>query len=263
MASNQEKIKEKYAHGNEFNRAYESRAVGMEFHYTKKILDGYIMPESSIIELGCGGGYYGVYFADRCDKYVGIDITPENIAVFEEKIKNCGFHNVRASVGDATNLYNIADGSFDVVLCLGPMYHLPPEERRLVFAECKRIAKPGAVLAFAYISAMGVYLMACLTWAEHYPNKLTNEYVLKKGTDDERPELFFYATPEQMIESAESHGLEIIKSAGVDFKFNEDMINNMSEEKFEAWLELTDCMTESESCAGLANHSLLICKKIT
>ena len=261
MASNHEKIRENYAHGKEAGRAYESRANGLEFHYTKKILDDYIMPDSSIIELGCGGGYYGVYFADRCAKYVGIDITPENIAIFEEKIKNSGFHNIRASVGDATNLYNIADNSFDVVLCLGPMYHLPTEERELVFEECKRIAKPGAILAFAYISPMGAYVKACLTWTEHYPNKKTNEYVLKKGIDDEKPGVFFFVTPEQMAESAKNHGLEIIKNAGVDFTFNDDLINNMSEDKFEAWLELTDYMVESESCAGLANHSLLVCRK--
>lgn len=261
VASNQEQIRENYAHGKEVERAFESRASGLEFHYTKKILGKHIMPDSSIIELGCGGGYYGVYFADKCAKYVGIDITPENIAVFEKKIKHSGFYHVRASVGDATNLYNIGNNSFDVVLCLGPMYHLPPKERELVFTECKRIAKPGAVLAFAYISAMGAYLKAVLMRSDQYPNKETNEYALKQGTDDQKTGLFFYATPEQMAESAKNHGLEIIKNAGVDFTFNDNIINNMNDEKFEAWLELTDYMFENESCSGLANHSLLICRK--
>jgi len=220
MASNLEKIRENYAHGKEAGRAYESRANGLEFHYTKKILDEHIMPDSSIIELGCGGGYYGVYFADRCAKYVGIDITPENIAVFEEKIKNSGFHNIRASVGDATNLYNIANNSFDIVLCLGPMYHLPPEERELVFMECKRIASPGAIIAFAYISPMGAYLKACLMLSDNYPNKETNNFVLEKGTDDQKTGIFFYVTPEKMTASAKAHKLEIIKNVGVDFSFN-------------------------------------------
>jgi ubiquinone/menaquinone biosynthesis C-methylase UbiE len=192
---------------------------------------------------------------------VGIDITPENIAVFEEKIKMSGFYNLRASVGDATNLYNIGNKSFDAVLCLGPMYHLPPEERELVFAECKRIAKDGAILAFAYISPMGAYLKASLMLPEHYPNKETNEYVLKQGTDDQNTGIFFYATPEQMAEKAAEHELEIIRNSGVDFTFDEKLVNNMNDEKFEAWLELADSMVENDSCAGLANHSLLICRK--
>jgi SAM-dependent methyltransferase len=172
-----------------------------------------------------------------------------------------GFYNVRASVGDATNLYNIADNNFDVVLCLGPMYHLPPEERALVFEECKRIAKNGAILAFAYISSMGAYLKACLMRPDRKKNKKTNEYVLINGTSDDTPGLFFFAAPEKIAESAKAHGLEIIENAGVDFTFNDKFINDMSDEKFESWLELTDYMVESESCAGLANHSLLICKK--
>jgi len=36
------------------------------------------------------------------------------------------------------------------------MYHLP-DERELVFAECKRIAKEGAIIAFAYISQTGCF----------------------------------------------------------------------------------------------------------
>ena len=265
MPNNKDKVLAHYEDYNnrtgEDNRATSSRSASLEFHYSKKILDSYINKDSRILEVGCATGYYGFHFADKCKEYVGVDLFPHHIEIFQRKIKESGIDNLSCLVGDATNLDNIDDNSFDVVLCLGPMYHLPPEERELVFAECKRIAKPGAVLAFAYISPMGAYLKACMTWTEHYPNKLTNEYVLKKGIDDERPGLFFYNTPEQMQESAAAHGLEIIKNAGVDFTFNDTVINNMSEEKFESWLELTDCMAESESCAGLANHSLLLCKK--
>ena len=40
-----------------------------------------------VLELGCGTGYYGMYFADMCAEYTGIDITPENIEIFNRKIK--------------------------------------------------------------------------------------------------------------------------------------------------------------------------------
>ena len=108
---------------------------------------------------------------------------------------------------------------------------------------------------------MGAYLKACLMWADRYPDKKTNEYVLINGTSDDTPGLFFFVTPEKIAESAKAHRLEIIENAGVDFTFNDNLINGMSDEKFEAWLELADSMVESESCAGLANHSLLICRK--
>lgn len=261
MAINQEKILDNYAGGREDTRATFSRAGGLEFHYTKKLLEKYITPDSRIIEIGCGTGYYGMYFADQCASYVGVDITPDNIALFNQKIQAAGLLNVSASVGDATDLKHIPDGSFDIVLCLGPMYHLPPAERELVFAECKRIAADSAILAFAYISPLGAYLKGMLMWPAHYPNEKTNEFVLNRGFDDDRPDLFFYATPENIAETAKAHGLAVIKNAGTDFTFDDKLINEMSEEQFCAYRTFCDSMVKTESCAGLSNHGLLICRK--
>jgi SAM-dependent methyltransferase len=261
MSSNQQRVWEKYANGTEGERAFHSQAESVEFHYTKKILGEYVKPYSRIIELGCGGGYYGLHFADKCAEYTGIDITPENIAVFNEKIKAAGLSNVTAQTGDATNLENIADGVYDIVLCLGPMYHLPPEERELVFAECGRIAKDGAIAAFAYICPTGAYLQVVLTYPDSgYPNEAGNE-ILKTLHDDLRPDLFFFSFPEGIEERAKAHGFEKIKNRGVHFAFNEGLINEMSKEKFALWLELTDYMTERENCTGLSTHNLLVCRK--
>ncbi|MCL2773540.1 MAG: class I SAM-dependent methyltransferase [Oscillospiraceae bacterium] len=263
MSSNQDRIREKYSHGKEGERAFTSRSESLEFHYTKKILSEYIKPDSRVIEIGCGGGYYGMYFADKCTEYVGVDITPENIAAFEEKIKAAGLCNVQAFVGDAIHLYNIADGSFDVVLCLGPMYHLPQEERELVFAECKRIAEDGAIIAFAYIIRIGVYAAGCVVdkWRDRYPNAEANKYILEYSTSDDRPGLFFMTSPEEMEHDAKQYTLEVLKNCGLDFIFASYAIDMMSEEKFNFYWELADRMSESQSCTGLSNHALLICRK--
>lgn len=261
MSSNEDKIREKYQSQKEDGRAALSRASGLEFHYTKKILGEYITAPSSGIELGCATGYYGMYFAEKCKKYVGVDISPENIALFNEKIENAGLKNVSAVVGDAANMCGFCDNSFDVVLALGPMYHLPSEEREIVFSECKRICKSGGIIALAYISPMGAYLKGCLMAPNTYPNQKANEYVLEKGIDDLQTDVFFFATPEQITERAKVHGLAVLKNVGVDFTFDDKLINEMSDEQYEAWMVLSDYIITSESCAGLSNHSLLICRK--
>lgn len=261
MATNENKIRERYSNGKEDTRAEWSRASGLEFYYTKKILAEYINTSSNVIELGCATGYYAMHFADKCHKYLGIDITPENIAIFNDKITSASLKNVSAKLGDATNLDSIDSNNFDVVLCLGPMYHLPPEERELVFAECKRICKKGGIIAVAYISPYGAYLKGILRMPEYYPNQKANEFILKKGIDDLRPELFFFTKPEDIAKMARSHNLSIIKNVGVDYSFNDIIVNEMTEEQFKAYMVLLDYMTESESCTGLSNHSLLICKK--
>lgn len=217
MASNEKWVLENYGAGKEDGRDTGSRYANIEFHYTKKHLDAYITPQTTVLELGCGTGYYGMHYAPRCKAYVGVDLTPENIAIFQEKIEKQGLKNVTAKTGDATSLPEIPSGSFNVVLCLGPMYHLPPEEREQVFAECSRICKAGGIAAFAYINQVGVYAGACVLFGEAYPSALANQNVLEQGKDDLRPDLFFYTMPEAMEEAAGRYGLQKLKNCGTDF----------------------------------------------
>lgn len=260
MASNRENVKANYKDAaREDGRFLRDTASMMESHYTKKFLSKYISQDASVIELGCGTGHYGLFLADKCKSYLGIDITPENIEMFESKIAEKGLVNVKAQTGDATKL-SVADNLYDVVLVLGPMYHLPPEERELVFEESKRICKKNGIIIYAYINKAGAYLAACYLAPNIYPNNKANELVLNKGNDDIHPEVFFYTMPEEIEMIAKNHGLSVLENAGINFAFNTNIINAMSDEQLEAWMELSDFMSVSPSCTGVSNHALLICR---
>lgn len=176
MSSNEDLVKEKYKLGDEDSRPTQSRYMGLEFYYTEKLITEYINKNKTVMELGCATGYYAMRFSEKCKKYVGIDISPENIEIFNEKILAQGLKNVIAKTGDATNLSEMEGNSFDVVLCFGPMYHLPPNERELVLAECRRICKVGGIVAFAYINKVGSYTGACVdeTLRESNPSEVGN-----------------------------------------------------------------------------------------
>ena len=263
MTSNKDKITNFYSGGGEDNRASSSLSTELEFRYTKKFLSKYINDTSRVIEIGCATGYYGMFFADKCAEYVGVDITPENIDIFNKKIADNGLTNVTAAVGDAMNLSEYEDCSFDVVLCLGPMYHLPQEERTKVFDECRRIACDGAVLAFAYINRLGVYLACCVhdEFRTTLPDKNANEYVFKHDTDPSKPGVFYFTSPEEMEHDAKLAKLDVLKNYGLDYFIASCAIEAMTEEQFECYLEIADRMCENPSCVGLSNHALLVCKK--
>ncbi|WMJ22157.1 class I SAM-dependent methyltransferase [Paludicola sp. MB14-C6] len=263
MSSNQEKIVECYTGNSEDGRQNYSRNDSLEFYYTKKHLDGLIKNTDRVLEIGCATGYYGFYYADKCKEYVGVDLMDFHIDTFNKKIRESGVKNLSCQVGDATDLENIANDSFDVVLCLGPMYHLPLEERKLVFAECSRVCKTGGIVAFAYITSIGTYAGACVydDWRKTYPNEKTNDYILNKGTDDERPELFFFTMPEEMESIAKEQKLTKIKNLGTNFMCFMKIVNDMTDERFEVLRPLHDKMCEHESCTGMAGHALLVCSK--
>ena len=264
MSSNYDKIVARYSQSNgEDRRETESRHNALEFHYTKKHLDGFITKEKRVLELGCGTGYYGLYYADRCREYVGVDLFPPHIELFNQKIAGNGLNNVSCQVGDAMRLEEIADNSFDMVLCLGPMYHLPPDERELVFAECNRVCKPGGTAAFAYIVKVGLYAGVCVQdgWRHIYPNAKATEAVFEKGTDDERPGLFYFTMPEEMEANAARHGFSKIKNRGTNFMFTMKIVNDMDDERFELMKPVYDQMTNYDSCTGMSDHALLVCRK--
>lgn len=265
MSGNQDKIYAQYGDGiKEDSRHAWSRSQSLEFHYTKKAMDGYINKDTRVLEIGCATGYYAMYYADKCKEYVGIDLFPPHIEIFEQKIADNKLTNVSCMVGDAVNLEGIEADSFDVVLCLGPMYHLPPDKRELVFAECARVCRPGGVVAVAYINKVGIYVGACVgfgKFSEVYPNVQANEFVLRQGRDDLRPELFYYTMPEEIAASATGHGLEKLSNTATDFFITMYFINQMNDEKFAIYMELADEMEKYESCTGMSNHALLICRK--
>lgn len=259
---NKEKVISAYAGGNEINRAKEAGQYGMEFLNTKKILEQYISEDKRVIEIGCGGGYYGMHFAGSCKEYVGIDLSPVNINVFQTLINENRYGNVSAEVGDATNLCNIEDNSFDVVLCLGPMYHLNPEGRAKCMAECKRICKADGVIAFAFINKAGAVakFATVFGWDKLLTAKI-DDHVLTKGIDDANPDVFFYTMPEEMVVEAVKTGLSYERLAGLDFLLTEDVIEGFGEEQRKAWFHLADLIVGSEYCAGLTNHAMLLCRK--
>ena len=263
MALNENLVCEFYTNSEkEENRAYTSKARGLEFHYTKKLLSKYVSKEALVIEIGCATGYYGIYLHDKCKEYTGIDITPKHIEKFNEKIMELKLKNIRAFVGNAINLNSIGDNSYDVVLILGPMYHLSAKERELALLEAKRICKINGIIMCSYINKLGGYLQeGILVSPEKYPNKKANEFILEKGTDDIKTDLFFLTTPEEMEEMAISKGLKIMENCGVDFLFNMEHINTMDDEKYKCWIEFSDYMFSSKSCTGLSIHAIMVCRK--
>ena len=261
MSSNERNIINRYKDGSrEEGRSSGNRAdYNIEFKYTKRILDRYIDKSSNVIEIGCGTGYYGMYLADKCNKYIGYDIVPGNIDLFNKKIRDNNIHNVEAYVGDAINLTNVKDNSFDVVLVLGPMYHLPLEERKLVFAESKRVCKKNRIIMYAYINKIGVYIGSCINNADTYPNLQKNNSILKNGIDDTRDNIYWFTMPEDMENEAKLNELIVLENLGIDFTFIPQILDEKSERK-EAFEELLDFLTSRKSCTGFSGHAVMVCK---
>jgi len=72
-----------------------------------------------ILDAGCGVGHHTPFYLSRGCRVVGIDGRAENIAMMKEL-----YPAVEGLVGDLQSLDLQSLGSFDVVHCLGLLYHL-------------------------------------------------------------------------------------------------------------------------------------------
>ena len=122
MSSNERLLAAAYGEGDrEEQRLLHSRAGEMEFQYTVRLAQRYMDPTKSVVEIGCATGRYGMYFADQCQAYLGVDLLPAHVERFARKIREKGLKNVRAMVGDVAALQKL---SREKDAGIGP--HVPP-----------------------------------------------------------------------------------------------------------------------------------------
>jgi ubiquinone/menaquinone biosynthesis C-methylase UbiE len=106
-----------------------------------------------VLDVGGGPGAYALWLAER--GYAVHLLDPVDLHVHqanEAAVRRLGWPLASAVVGDARALPS-ADASADVVLLLGPLYHLTEsEDRRGALAEAHRVLRPGGLLVAAAIS---------------------------------------------------------------------------------------------------------------
>ena len=80
-----------------------------------------------------------------------LELAENNLKAFRAKLT--AEDSINLAQGNAMDLSRYEDGSFDVVLLFGPLYHLHKEEdKQRCIAEAKRVCRPGGKIFFAFIS---------------------------------------------------------------------------------------------------------------
>jgi SAM-dependent methyltransferase len=106
----------------------------------------------TIADIGGGPGTYAVPLAESGHTVHLFDPIESHVAQAAEGLASVEGTTSRASVGEARKV-DLPDGSVDVALLLGPLYHLVERsERHQALREAQRILRPGGVLLAAGIS---------------------------------------------------------------------------------------------------------------
>src|SRR4051795_5629627 len=94
-----------------------------------------------VLDVGCGSGPPAVPAAQRGAEVLGVDIASNLVAAGNERAESLGLANLSFQEGDAADLNELGDESFDLVMSFfGAMFAPKPFE---VAKEMTRVAKPG------------------------------------------------------------------------------------------------------------------------
>ena len=94
-----------------------------------------------VLDLGCGDGTTALPAARAGADVLGVDISSNLVAAGNRRAQAEGLKNVRFQEGDATNLSDLADKSFDLVVSIfGAMFAPKPFD---VAREMVRVTRPG------------------------------------------------------------------------------------------------------------------------
>ncbi|GAB3522189.1 methyltransferase domain-containing protein [Photobacterium alginatilyticum] len=256
-----------YANFDEEQRLVCQNITRIEFDTTINQLETFTQPAKKLTELGAATGRYSIYYAQKGLEVTAVELVPELVSQLED---NAAEQGVELSIHEAnvTDVHFVPDSSQDIVLILGPLYHIQNEsDRQAVIKEAHRILKPNGVAAFAYISRFFVAgLLAKMSSALVTPLVLGELHETGLVTSKDVDAFFrtgYFATPAEVEDLAQSAGFNIEKHVATDGfgRYIGAEINSLSESEYQAWLQHHLLVCSEPSLLGSSNHGLVIARK--
>jgi ubiquinone/menaquinone biosynthesis C-methylase UbiE len=145
-------IADYYARADEAARL-EQGPSQLEYARTLELIERHAPgPPAVILDVGGGAGAYAIPLAERGYQVHLIDPVAGLVDEARRRSRQAKSALAGCHVGDARRL-EWSSGPVDLVLLLGPLYHLPdPADRGAALAEAFRVLRPGGLLFAAGIS---------------------------------------------------------------------------------------------------------------
>lgn len=259
---------ESYENYREEDRLTTNNARKIEFITTTRVFDEILKKNLKILDCAAGTGVYSFYLADRGYDVTATDITPRHIELINSKLSSKSY-NMNTAVLDATDMSIFPDASFDVVLNMGPFYHLIDKvQREKCLSESIRVLKKGGLLFIAYIPRYYVFQYVALSDKQYLDRNLA-EQILKTGVlrhDDEK--CFwtdtYYSTDIEMEKMYSDNGLKITEHFAQDglTPFFANKIDDWTDDEFKIWCEYHYSVCREKSILGASNHVIIVGQKL-
>lgn len=245
-----------YDASDERTRLTRSKHGMVEYLITMRYFDEMIRPGSKILDCCAGAGVYAFELAKE-HTVIASDLSPKNV----RQMRECQEENhllQEIYQMDACDMSQFDDDSFDVVLCMGALYHIFDERMRgKVIQECKRVCKKDGLLVFAYLNKWGSFFNGMVN------NLKSMEMLYQEYGSGNHEGIFYRSSPAEMQSLCEQEDLKCIYNVGIDHfvYLDSEKIDSMSEKEYKKLLEYQYLASKDSQIAGTSLHGLWIGRK--
>ena len=244
---------------------FSSKHGMVEYLTTMRYIEKYISQNSRIIEIGAATGRYSHALAQKGYRVDAVELIEHNIEIFKRNTKEG--ENISIVQGNALDLSDFEDNTYDITLLLGPMYHLfTKEDQQKALSEAVRVTKKGGMIFAAYCGNDATIVKFCfgkgMINIEPYKSSLIDPVTFKA---DSTPEEIFALNRKEDIEAlTKSLPVSRIKFIGTDMAagYISDTVDGMDEETFNSFLNYHFYICERQDMVGVSTHFLDILEKI-
>ena len=256
-------LQEFYTHHCDEDTRFALRHGQTEFITTVRYIEKYLQPGHKIIEIGAGTGAYSHYFARKGYAVDAVELVEHNIERFQAQTQPG--ENISVLQGNALDLSEYPDSTYDITLLLGPMYHLYTDEEQLkAMSEALRVTKKGGIVFAAYCGNDATVI----------------QFALLKGKIVEEPYTHLIddtfkctSTPEEIFQLYRKEDIDRLMSdfpvtrlhfVGTDMiaHYFKDKINEMTDEVYQKYLAYHLYICERPDMIGISNHFLDVFRKL-
>jgi len=155
LTPHHERVGREYALNNEEMRLEDEDPI--EYAITARYLRRYVPDRVVVADIGVGGGQYSALLVRRGCRVHLADVSQHLLDTVATRFRTQDLSDHIASIqrASATDLSHLPDESCDVVLLLGPLYHLmTAQDRQRAVGEAARILRPRGLVFAAGINLL-------------------------------------------------------------------------------------------------------------
>jgi S-adenosylmethionine-dependent methyltransferase len=220
----------------------------IEFLSTLRLIDKYLPGRGRVLDVGGGPGRYTIELLKRGYAVSLFDLSSELIALASARLKAVSLSVEGLYVGDARHLEAFEDNTFDALLVMGPLYHLPlRSDRLLVLREVRRVLKPGGRAIMTYLNSWGLIRTGLTDFPEHYKDPQFVQSMFHEGGLG----IWYWSNPDLAQAELAEAGFQTIVYAGAEGFAGgmQPIINRLAQENARAYDEVLKAAVESSELA--------------